>query len=132
MVTSSAEAEMGGIFQNTQATIPIRHIIEALGHLQDPTRIKTDNSTACGFVGNNIISRRSKTWDMRYHWVREKQEDGTVLVYWVKGSDNDADYFTKHFQASYHCSIRPRYLRDCINCIFEKQISAIWNIAISF
>ena len=49
-----AEAEVAGIFHNVGVALPIRHMLEALNHPQQPTPLKTDNSTATGFVYNNI------------------------------------------------------------------------------
>jgi len=67
VVASAAEAEPAGIFNNSQIAIPIRRALEALGHPQPPTPIKTDNTTAHSFVYANIRKKRSKTWDMRYN-----------------------------------------------------------------
>ena len=54
VITSLAEGETAGVFHNTQTTIPIRHVLDLIGHNQLLTLIKTDNSTASGFVNNNI------------------------------------------------------------------------------
>ena len=54
VVASDTEAEIRGLFHNSQTSIPIRVILEALGHPQPPTPIKTDNATAHGFIYNNI------------------------------------------------------------------------------
>ena len=68
VVSSSAEAETGGgVFTNAQNCIPMRTILAEMGHPQPPTPIKIDNSTASGFVHDNIQMKRSKSWDMRYH-----------------------------------------------------------------
>jgi hypothetical protein len=32
------------------------------------------------------------------------------MVYWRKGSENDADYFTKHHSPSHHGLMRSRFL----------------------
>jgi hypothetical protein len=61
VVSSAAEAETGGVYHNAQTAIPIRIILEALNHPQPPTPIKTDNTTANGFIHNNIHQRRSKS-----------------------------------------------------------------------
>ena len=50
VVASAAEAETAGIFHNAQIAIPLCHILISLGHPQPPTLIKTDNSTAHGFI----------------------------------------------------------------------------------
>ena len=87
VVASAAEAETAALFHNAHNTIPIRRILTALGHSQLPTPIKTDNNTAHGFVHNNIHLRKSKTWDMRYYWLKDKQNQNKVNIYWKKGKD---------------------------------------------
>ena len=111
-MASAAEAEVAGIFHNAQTTILIRRILRALNHPQPPTPIKTDNSTANGFIHNNIHQKRSKSWDMRYYWLREKYLHKQIQFFWEKGQTNDADYFTKHHPAKYHRSIRSKYIKD--------------------
>ena len=69
VVASSAEAETGALFHNAQNIIAFRQALECLGHKQPPTPLKTDNSTACGYVNKNIKIKKSKSWDMRYHWL---------------------------------------------------------------
>ena len=64
VVASAAEAEIAGIFHSAQTSIPIQRILRALGHTQPVTPIKTDNSTASGFIHDNIQQKRSKSWDM--------------------------------------------------------------------
>ena len=70
VVSSAAEAETGGIFHNAQVAIPVRTLLHALNHPQPPTPIKTDNSTACDFINDNIHQKRSKSWDMIYYWLK--------------------------------------------------------------
>ena len=96
MVASAAEAEVAGIFHNAQTLIPIRRILESLNHVQPPTPLKTDNSTANGFVHKNIHQKRSKSWDMRFHWLRDKKLQKQINIFWQKSTSNFADYFTKH------------------------------------
>jgi hypothetical protein len=47
VMSSAAEAELGGLFINAKTAVPIRTTLEELGHKQPPTPIQTDNSTAC-------------------------------------------------------------------------------------
>ena len=114
VVTSAAEAEIAGVFHNAQISIVIRRILEALNHPQPPTPIKTDNSTANGFIHNNIHQKRSKSWDMRYYWLREQQTKNQCKFFWAKGIDNHADYTTKHHATKHHIATRAtqQYVRD--------------------
>ena len=85
VVTSAAEAEVAGLFYNAQTILPIRRILYVLDHSQLPTLLKTDNSTANGFVHINIHQKRSKLWDMRYYWLRDKilQNNFIFLKEWL-------------------------------------------------
>jgi len=60
VVLSSAEAEIAGLFHNAQTALPMRYILEVIDHKQPLTPVKTNNSTALGFVHNNIYQKRSK------------------------------------------------------------------------
>ena len=122
VVSSAAEAETSGIFQNCQAAIPIQRMLHTLGHPQPPTPIKTDNKTASAFANNTLQSKRSKSWDMRYFWIKDKITEGEFLVYWDKGLHNFADYFTKHFPPNYHQKIRSTYVLQG-HCITLPLIS---------
>ena len=85
VVSSAVEAEVAGVYHNAQTSIPLRTILQALGHLQPPTPIKTDNSTANGFIHDNIHQKRSKSWDMRYYWLRNRKTQQQFLFFWDKG-----------------------------------------------
>ena len=39
---------------------------------------------------------------MRFHWLRENKN---FIIYWDRGTNNDADYFTKH-HAPRHCKTK--------------------------
>ena len=121
VVSSSAEAEVAGIFHNATTAIPIRRILTEIGHPQPPTPLKTDNSTASGFVYDNIHQKRSKAWDMRYYWLRDRQTQHQFNIFWEKGVNNDADYFTKHHATAHHRAQRAKYVRDklqeCLNLL---------------
>ena len=58
VVASAAEAEASGLYHNAQTILPIRILLEALVHPQQPTLIKSDNSTAVGFVERNINQKK--------------------------------------------------------------------------
>ena len=85
VVASAAEAEVAGVFHNAQITVLIRRILRTLNHPQPPTPIKTDNSTANGFIHNNIHQKRSKSWDMRYYWLRDKLLHKNLHFSGIKG-----------------------------------------------
>jgi hypothetical protein len=112
VVASSAEAETAGVFHNAQRAIPIKYMLNQLGHPQPPTPIKMDNETATNFIHNNITQKKSKSWDMRYYWLRDQKNQNNFDFYWDRSENNHADYWTKHFTALYHRLIRATYVLD--------------------
>ena len=96
-----------------------------LDHPQPATPVKTDNSTAHNFVHNNMKQKKSKSWDMRFNWSRDKELHKTIKIFWRKGTENEADYSTKHFPPDYQKKMRERYfltenLKTC-NHIFKLK-----------
>ena len=83
----------------------VRHILNALRHKQHPTVVKTDNSNTSSFTNDLLKQKRSKSWDMSFHWLRENEN---FRLYWNKGSNNDANYFTKHHAPKHYKNMRPK------------------------
>ena len=112
VVLSAAEAETGAAFHNSKQAIPIRRTLEILGHKQheDGTPFKMDNAVTHGFIHNNIKQKQSKSWKMKYHWLRDKQTRKDFRYYWDKGVNNEADYFTKHHPPKHHIEQRSKYI----------------------
>jgi hypothetical protein len=102
VVSSAAGSEVGACFKNAQSGASLRVTLTELGHIQPPTPLRADNSTAFGILNKTIKQKRSKAMDMSYHWltnrVRQKQFD----VYWRPGPENLGDYHTKHHSAQHH------------------------------
>ena len=107
MVSSAAEAETAGIFHNCQTAIPIIRMLEALGHNQHTIPIKADYSISVTFSDSMLKQKRSKSWGMRLNWLKDRVQQKQFYIFWDRGSNNMADYATKHFPPSYHQKIRP-------------------------
>jgi hypothetical protein len=72
VVASAAESEVGACFQNAQSGSPLRVTLADLGHIQTPTPLRTDKSTAFGILNETIKQKTSKAMDMRYHWLTDR------------------------------------------------------------
>ena len=101
VMASAAEAEVGGLFINGQAACPLKN-----------WGIVTDNQCAEGIANDTVKQKRSKAIDMRFYWIRDRVDQKQFQFYWRKGSENLADYFTKHHPASHHQRLRSRYLQQ--------------------
>jgi hypothetical protein len=102
--SSAAEAETGGLFLNSQEAVPIKIALEEMGHPQPTTGtpLETDNSTAHDILTATVRMKRSKAFDMRYHWLKDRIAQKQFNLYWAPGKLNKADYYTKHFPPSHH------------------------------
>lgn len=85
IVSSAAESKTAGIFTSCQAAIPIRHMLTIRGNYQPPTPIKTDNKTASTFSNNTLKSKRRKSWDIRYHWIKDRSTQNQFVIYCQEG-----------------------------------------------
>jgi hypothetical protein len=111
IMLSASEAETGALFHNGQEAAHIQQILKQLDREQSqPTRITTDNSTADGFANDQTKIKRSKVMDMRFYWIQDRVSQGQFTVHWQKGSDNLADYFTKHHPPAHHILMQPIYI----------------------
>ena len=112
VVSSAAEAETGAAFHNSKETIIVRRLLHILGHPQhlDGTPFKMDNVVTNGFIHSNIRQRQSKSWNMKYHWMRNKSTIKDIRYFWDRGENNQADYFTKHHPLNHHLKMRSKYI----------------------
>jgi hypothetical protein len=106
VVASTAESEVGACFQNAQSGAPLQVTLTELGHVQSPTPIRTDNSTAFEILDKTIKQKRSKVMDMIYHWLTDRVSQKQYDVYWRPGRENLGDYHTKHHSAQHHKDMR--------------------------
>ena len=100
VISSAAEVEVGMVHMNGEVTIPIRIVLDKMGHPQGPTPIKTDNNTAEGFLNGTMRKKTSKGLDMKFHWMIDRIQQKKCWVYWERGIYNLVDYFTKHRPAT--------------------------------
>ena len=107
VVSSSVEAETCGTFNKRKTSISMRPALIALEHKKPATPLKTDNYTTCGFENLGMKPKRLKTWDMKWHWLRDKEALDQLRVYWNKGTNNDSDYYTNRYPPIHHRQMRP-------------------------
>ena len=91
VMASAVEAKTGAIFLNSQQSVPIRMAIVKMGHPQPPTLIKTNSATSYVILAGNMRQKRSKDFDVRFHWMRCRIKQNQFRLYWQKGTENLAD-----------------------------------------
>ena len=55
-------------------------------------------------------TKHSKTWDIKWLWLIDKEVLVQLRVYWDKGTNNDTDYLTKHHPPIHHHQMLLRYI----------------------
>jgi hypothetical protein len=108
---SAGEAEYGSAYINAQCGVGLRHILIALGHPQPPTPILCDNEFAIGLATDTIKQRKSKSIDLRFHWIRDRIRQGQFTIHHLPGDQILADFFTKTLSAAKHQALMPRLVR---------------------
>ena len=100
------------ITEVSREIIWLRSVLEDLGFPQPaatPIEILADNTGAIALTRNPVNHKRNKHIDIRYHFIRELVETGTVVVIYVSTDKNIADFFTKALDSK-----RFTVLRDII------------------
>ena len=119
VMSAASESEIAAAHVNARIGAPLRIALMELGHPQPPTPLEIDNTTSHGILTKSLLPKRSKSMDMRFYWLRDRENQGQFLLYWDRGENNLADYFTKHHSAPYHKKMRPvclaSYAANCKN-----------------
>ena len=110
IMSSAAEAELGAIFIDAKEAVHMRRILQEMGHTQPQTPIQTDNLTAEGVINSRIQPKRTKSMDMHFEWLLDREQQGQFKIYWKPGKTNLADYFTKHHPPAHHRNVRGEFL----------------------
>ena len=70
--------------------------------------------------------KKSKSWDMSLHWLRDRENHKQFKVQYKKGTEIPADYFTKHHSVNHHRASRAKFVQDSIH-ILVSDLSNIYN-----
>ena len=93
---SSTEAKYMALSDCSRQAIWMKTVFSEIGMPLGAIPVCGDNQGSIFISSNPVQERRSKHIDIRYHYVREQIEDGKIKIYFVEGSHNPADLFTKN------------------------------------
>ena len=107
----------------TETTLPPEKVHSSMMLYQHIVKLTKDGSdyhqrlskkksafpTAASIANSTVKLRRSKAMDMRYFWVQDRVNQKHFWIYWDRGLQNLADYFSKHHPTSHHRVMRPIY-----------------------
>ncbi|CAH9126150.1 unnamed protein product [Cuscuta epithymum] len=93
---STTEAEYMAIAEAAKEMIWLKNFLSELGMKQGDCDLYCDNQSAIHLAKNPVFHSRTKHIKMRYHFIRELIEDGTInLKKKILGTKNPADMLTK-------------------------------------
>ena len=115
-VTSSiCEAEYASAFLLAQLAMPFRLQLKDMGYPQDifsngSTLLTTDNQCAEGIANKSTKLKRSRAFDMRYHWLRDRVAQGDYTVKYQTKEQSMADFFTKTHPTKHFLQQRDKFV----------------------
>ena len=93
---STTEAEYIAAAHATKEIHWLRAFLGEIGrNISEPIPFRCDNQSTIAICRDNKFHARTKHIDIRYHFVREAVEAGTVVVHYISTDENIADIFTK-------------------------------------
>ena len=108
---SSTEAKWIALSEIVKEILFIAQILESIDiKVQKPIKIKVDNTAAIFMATNVTTSQRTKHIDIQSKFVLQYCENGTTLVKFMRGTDNDADIFTKNVTKELHEKHLPKLI----------------------
>ena len=106
---STTEAEFVAASEASKEAVWLIHLLEEIKEerkIQLPLRC--DNQSAIRLVCNPEFHQRTKHIDVKYHFIREQQEAGKIMIKYVPTQDQLADIFTKPLAGPSFSDLRER------------------------
>ena len=106
---STTEAEFVAASEASKEAVWLIHLLEEIKEerkIQLPLRC--DNQSAIRLVCNPEFHQRTKHIDVKYHFIREQQEAGKIMIKYVPTQDQLADIFTKPLAGPRFTDLRER------------------------
>ena len=97
VVLSTTEAEYMTLSEVVKELKFIVQLLQTMNiEVELSITVHVDNVGAIWLSNNHTTSDRTKHKDIRTSFVKEYQEDGNIIIKFVKSEENDADIFTKN------------------------------------
>lgn len=97
---STCEAELYAEAAAIQEVLWLRGMLQELGlYVKTGSVVHGDNQSTIAVSKNGIKASRTKHVDVKYHFITETVEAGTVQLKWVPTTEQQADIFTKALHA---------------------------------
>ena len=96
VATSTTQAEYIAAFETTKDAVWMRNLLNEIGVKQtEPTPLFCDNQSTIKLTSNPEFHKRTKHFDIKYHYIREQQEARLIETTYLDTNRQLADLFTK-------------------------------------
>lgn len=92
---STTESEYIAASDAVKELVWLNRLTMELGEEDNQPKFNMDNQAAIRLVKNPEFHKRTKHIDVRYHFIREKYEEGMFELIYVPTEEQAADIFTK-------------------------------------
>ena len=108
IATSTAESEYIAAFEAAKEAIYLRRLMSELGQMKptDTVTLNEDSQACIKIATNPCLAERTKHFDIKYHWLREKVKSKDVELKYISTHDQLADIFTKSLGERQHTKLR--------------------------
>ena len=110
-----------GLSDGSKETTFTSSLLNEINHVVLPSKILEDNTGAIFLSRNKQVGARTKHIDVRYHFIREKVENGNILVQYVNTLKNPADLLSKNVTQKIHDSHAHKMLNGTMDCWNEES-----------
>ena len=117
---SSTESEYVEMTNAVKESTFVQLLLSELEENRNPAWICEDNTGAIFLANNSQVGARTKHIDVRYHYLRDKVSDGSILFTYVKSEDNPSNLLTKNVKQQIHDRHAPLILNGTMTC-WDKE-----------
>ena len=97
---SSTEAEYVSMAECTQEVMFTMQLLRELTGVTIAGIVYRDNVGLLFLVENKQVGQRTKHIDVRYHFIRQKKEEGMLHTLFCRSEDNRSDVMTKNVKVN--------------------------------
>jgi hypothetical protein len=118
---STAESEYIAAYEASREAICLRRLLTDLGEAgsSSPVVLHEDNQACIKLSENPCAAQRTKSMDVKYHFLRQTVQEGKIKLEYISTHDQLADIFTKMLPQPQF--LKPRTLLGLRNYIFPQD-----------
>ena len=115
---STPESEYVALTHGLRELLWLVQILKAMGvKIKLPIAVHEDNQTCIAIATNRMSQKRTRYVDVRYHFIRDYVEDGTIQLYYCETKRMLADILTKAIPRPQHEKLRLQVMTDVLSYI---------------